>query len=44
MKQILSTLVLTLVISPAFAVRGGFGVGGPESYEFGPRSRKHLLR
>lgn len=32
MKTILSTLALTLVISPAFAGQGGFGVGGPDSY------------
>jgi hypothetical protein len=32
MKNILSTLALTLVISPAFAGQGGFGVGGPDSY------------
>ncbi|UHD18476.1 hypothetical protein [Thiocapsa bogorovii] len=32
MKNILGTLALTLVISPAFAGQGGFGVGGPDSY------------
>ena len=32
MKMILSTLLLTFAIAPAFASQGGFGVGGPDSY------------
>ncbi|MCG6869976.1 MAG: hypothetical protein LJE91_14955 [Gammaproteobacteria bacterium] len=42
MKHILSTLVLTLVISPAFAGQSGFGVGGPDSYVWAEIDRSPL--